>query len=146
MKDADRVVFVDRRNLPEGSDEHRPNWKVRPDIQADFRELPFSNNTFDLICFDPPHRVTDDGMELLSGPMERHYGALRAESWQSGLVDGFTELWRVLRDGGVLTLKWNDGDRSHEKVLDLLPETPLYGTNGTKGGSSRWWVFHKRRE
>jgi SAM-dependent methyltransferase len=146
-KDADRVVFVDRRAVPEGSIEQQANWSVAPDIQADFRELPFAGETFDLICFDPPHRVTDGGMETLSGIIETKYGALRAESWQSDLRAGFLELWRVLRPGGVLTMKWNDATRNNGSVLELLPETPLYGTNTEKTDTdTKWWVFHKGRD
>jgi len=146
MKDSDRVVFVDRRSVPAGEIEQQPNWSVQPNIQADYRSLPFADNTFDLICFDPPHRVSDGGMETISGIIETKYGALHAESWQADLRDGFTELYRTLREGGVLTMKWNDAMRDDESVLNQLPETPLYGTNTAKQNTdTSWWVFHKRR-
>jgi len=143
-KDADRVVFMDRRAVETGTIEQQPNWEVAPDIVADFRELPFKGDSFDLVCFDPPHRITDGGMESISGIIETKYGALRAESWQSDLLTAFNELWRVLKPGGVLTLKWNDATRENGEVLDQLPETPLYGTNTNKKESeTSWWVFHK---
>jgi len=143
MKDAERVVFADRRAVPEGDLELQPGWSVAPDVRADFRELPFQSDTFDLVCFDPPHRVTDGGMETLSGVIETKYGALRAETWQADIVAGFRELWRVLRPGGILTLKWNDATRGNGEVLDMLPETPLYGTNSAKVDTeTKWWVFH----
>ena len=145
MKDAQRVVFMDRRAVPPGSIEQQKNWSVTPDVQADFRELPFKSETFDLICFDPPHRVTDGGMETSSGIIEQKYGALSAQTWQSDITDGFEELWRVLRPGGVLTLKWNDATKRSNNVLEQLPETPLYGTNSDKGQTeTNWWVFHKQ--
>ena len=144
MKDAERVVFMDRRAVPKGELELQPNWTVAPDVQADFRNLPFQCKTFDLVVFDPPHRVTDGGMEAISGVIETKYGALRAETWQSDIVTGFKELWRVLRDGGVLTMKWNDATQENGEVLELLPQTPLYGTNTEKKGTeTQWWVFHK---
>ena len=147
MKDADRVVFVDRRAVPKGTIEQQKNWSVRPNVQADFRELPFADETFDLIAFDPPHRITDGGMDTISGVIETKYGALRAETWQSDLQDGFAELWRVLRPGGVLTLKWNDATKDADTVLELLPETPLYGSNSAKVGTeTNWWTFHKGRD
>lgn len=145
LKDADRVVFIDRRSVPPGSIEQQKNWEVSPDVQADFRELPFRCDTFDLVCFDPPHRVTDGGMETLSGVIETKYGALQAETWQSDLVNGFQEIWRVLRPGGILTMKWNDVTCGNGNVLELVPETPLYGTNTEKKGTeTQWWVFHKK--
>ena len=143
-KDSDKVVFADRRALPKGEIKQQPNWSVSPDVQADYRNLPFKSETFDLVCFDPPHRVTDGGMEQISGIIEKKYGALQAETWQSDLQDAFGELWRVLKDGGVLTMKWNDTNERNTDVLDLLPETPLYGTNSKKVSTeTQWWVFHK---
>ena len=146
QKDADRVVFADRRTVPKGELDQQPNWSVVPDVQADYRELPFKSETFDLVCFDPPHRVSDGGMETISGVIETKYGALHAETWQADLRDAFDELWRVLRVGGVLTMKWNDAMRESGNVLEQLPETPLYGTNTAKRDTNtKWWVFHKPR-
>ena len=145
-KDADRVVFADRRAAPEGTIKEQPSWSVAPDVQADYRELPFKSESFDLVCFDPPHRVSDGGMETISGIIETKYGALHAETWQADLRDAFEELWRVLRPGGTLTMKWNDAMRESGNVLEQLPETPLYGTNTAKAGTeTKWWVFHKPR-
>jgi SAM-dependent methyltransferase len=144
-EDADRVVFADRRALS-GLD-LQPGWECRPDVRADGRRLPFADKSFDLVCFDPPHRITDKGMETLSGVVEKKYGALRAESWQSDLRRAFGECWRVLRRGGTLTVKWAAVHADHDEVLDLAPAAPLYGAATDKGDSdSRWWVFHRPRQ
>lgn len=145
MKDADRVVYADRRVIDEL--ELQPGWECRPTVRCDFRELPFADATFDLVCFDPPHRINDDGMEHLTGVVLKKYGALRAETWQSDLRAAFDELWRVLRPGGTLTFKWADETKPHDAVLDQLDRTPLYGvTTEKKRAVVKWWVFHKRRE
>lgn len=34
--------------------------EISPDIQADFRNMPFEDNTFDLVVFDPPHLIRKD--------------------------------------------------------------------------------------
>lgn len=144
MKDSDRVVYADRRAIEPGEIEEQPGWSCLPDVLADTRELPFTSDTFDLVCFDPPHRVTDGGMAQLSGIIETKYGALRAETWQSDLRQSFTELWRVLRPGGTLTFKWADTHKSQSEVLAQLPETPLYGVATEKERAEvRWHVFHK---
>ena len=146
-KDADGVVFADRRAEPEATIEQQPSWSVTPDVQADYRDLPFKSESFDLVCFDPPHRVSDGGMETISGIIETKYGALHAETWQADLRAAFDELWRVLRPGGTLTMKWNDAMRESGNVLDQLSETPLYGTNTAKVSTeTKWWVFHKERK
>ena len=30
---------------------------INPDIVADFRNIPFADNSFDLVVFDPPHLI-----------------------------------------------------------------------------------------
>lgn len=147
MKDDEHVVYSDLRHLPEGSNEHRTNWSVEPDVLADTRELPFKDSTFDLVCFDPPHRVNDGGMTQLTGILLQKYGALRAETWQLDLRESFAELWRVLRPGGTLTFKWADETKDHSEVFGQIEQTPLYGVTTTKHSNvtSRWWVFYKER-
>lgn len=144
MKDADRAVYTDRRHVPPGELERQPEWSVEPDVLADTRQLPFRSGAFDLIAFDPPHRITDGGMAQLSGIIETKYGALRAESWQADLQASFAELWRTLRPGGTLTFKWADTHKGHSEVLGQLKQTPLYGvTTGKDRAVVKWWVFHK---
>ena len=146
MKDADRVVYADRRKVPPGELEEQPGWSCLPDVLADTRELPFKSAVFDLIAYDPPHRVNGEGMKTISGVIETKYGALHAERWQSDLRESFLELWRVLRPGGTLTFKWADVDKSHEQVKKQIPERPLYGvTTEKKRAEVTWWVFHKNR-
>ena len=34
--------------------------EIKPDIVADFRDMPFADATFDLVVFDPPHLIRGD--------------------------------------------------------------------------------------
>lgn len=139
-KQSDHVVFADRRTVEEL--EHQPGWSCTPDVKCDVRNLPFKADTFDLVAFDPPHRVTGDGMSRLSGVIEQKYGALRAETWQADLSQAFEEIRRVLRPGGTLTFKWSDVSKSHDDVLAVVDWTPLYGvTTEKKRAVTKWWVF-----
>ena len=57
-----RVVFVDKRAelhvLTDVSSRGGSRTLViDPDIQADFTALPFQDESFALVCFDPPHLV-----------------------------------------------------------------------------------------
>lgn len=141
-KDNDRTVYVDRRVVE--SLNHQPGWSCQPDVQADIRDLPFADQSFCLIAYDPPHRVTDGGMEQISGVVEQKYGALRSDTWRRDLRESFDELWRVLRPGGTLTFKWADVHKSHDKVIEQLGQYPLYGvTTEKKRALTKWWVFQK---
>lgn len=40
------VVFMDNRK-----------FTVKPDVVADFRNIPFKDDTFNLVVFDPPHLI-----------------------------------------------------------------------------------------
>jgi len=147
MKECDRAVYADRRQVENGEIEQQPGWSCQPTVLTDTRNLPFKPDTFDLIAYDPPHRITDGGMQELSGVIETKYGALRAETWQSDLRQSFDELWRVLAPGGTLTFKWADTAKSHQQVLDVISQTPLYGvTTEKKRAVVKWWTFHKPRD
>lgn len=59
-KDDDRAVFVDNRSesfRPTGVNFADKDIEVRPDVQADFKDLPFGNDSFPLVVFDPPHMI-----------------------------------------------------------------------------------------
>lgn len=50
------TTYMDKRQYYEELDTgHIIN--VDPDVLADFTEMPFSDNEFDLVVFDPPHMV-----------------------------------------------------------------------------------------
>ena len=141
-EELERAVYADRRRV-EGL-EHQPGWECDPSVLCDTRRLPFTDGSFSLVAYDPPHRVTDGGMRELSGVVEQKYGALRAETWQADLRQSFRELWRVLESGGTLTFKWADVHKSHDQVLEVLTESPLYGVTTEKDRAvTKWWVFNK---
>ena len=93
------VVFCDIRtedtNLCDGRE-----FKVSPDIIADFRNLPFDDEQFNLVVFDPPH-LTKAGD---SSWLKIKYGKLDENTWERDLSSGFSEAFRVLRRGGTLIL------------------------------------------
>jgi len=148
-KDRDDTLYVDRREEPpgfttDGYDGHYESYSVNPDEAQDFRDLPYDDESFNLVVFDPPHVIKDGGMESLAGAVQRKYGALEAETWQEDLRAGFEELWRVLRPGGTLAFKFADNAVDFESVLSLAPVEPRFGTTTKKGtNETRWFVFYK---
>ena len=103
------VLFVDNRRLDTQAIWKSGNGKavryctVDPDVLADFRHLPFPDESFWHIVFDPPHlySVGDNAW------MAKKYGKL-PKDWKPLIHDGFHECWRVLKANGTLIFKWNE--------------------------------------
>lgn len=76
---------------------------IAPDIVADFTALPFPDDQFALVVFDPPHLIRNGK----KGWLAKKYGKLGAD-WREDLRKGFAECFRVLKSEGVLVFKWNE--------------------------------------
>lgn len=93
---TDRRTEVWDREYPSG----RKTYRIEPDIEADFTDLPFPDNTFELVVMDPPH--IEQGAN--TGCIVRQYGMLTGE-WREMLRRGFAECFRVLRPEGTLIIQ-----------------------------------------
>ena len=101
------VLFVDKRSevvTAKDRDKIR-TIEIKPDIIADFTHLPFEDNSFYMVVFDPPHLKTLGETSW----MAKKYGKL-PKDWQSLIHDGFTECMRVLKPYGTLVFKWNESE------------------------------------
>ena len=148
-KQHPNTIYIDIRTENKGYCPERPNFNIKPDIIADFRNLPFPDKKFKLIMWDPPHFIHKDGMKKLGGfRLIKKYGALHAETWRDDLRKGFNELWRVLDDDGVLIFKFHDQHIQHKEVLSLFHTKPLFGTTTKqkKGYTCKWFTFIKLKE
>ena len=70
-------------------------------IVADFRDMPFDDETFNLVVFDPPHLLWAGQKSF----MRAQYGQLDLLTWRLDLQQGFEECFRVLKTGGTLIFK-----------------------------------------
>lgn len=134
------ATYMDKRVAPPGSCDVRPNWSCEPDVLGDFRAMPFEDESFQLVVFDPPHltRESESG-----GYIRLKFGALPRSREQEDLRQGFAECWRVLRPGGTLVFKWAD---KLERVKPHFPAEPIVGTRSPRGGQTRWFIFYKPQD
>lgn len=111
---------------------------IAPDTMLDFRNLPYPDETFKLIAFDPPHLVQAGPRSWLAAK----YGKL-SDNWRDDLSRGFAECFRVLASDGVLVFKWNETQVKLTEVLALTPHQPLFGNTSGKKAGTHWLVFMK---
>lgn len=142
-REDDRCVFGDIR-----SERHTLKDKsstggsreliIEPDQLMDFRALPFPDDQFHLVIFDPPHLIRNGK----NGWLAKKYGKL-GEDWRLDLRAGFAECFRVLRPFGTLIFKWNEEEVKVSELLALTPHRPLLGNRCGKTAKSHWIVFMK---
>lgn len=138
-----RALFVDRRreshSLPDiSSTGGFRELVVAPDLQCDFTALPFPDESFALVVFDPPHYRRNGA----SGWLGLKYGTLQGD-WQDSLRDGFAECFRVLKPHGTLIFKWCADEIPTSRILALTPEQPLFGHKSGKQQKTHWIAFLK---
>lgn len=112
--------------------------RIEPDVVLDFRDLPFADETFVHVVFDPPHLINAGARSWLAAK----YGRLGAD-WRADLKQGFAECWRVLAPGGTLVFKWSEVQIKLHEVLCLVPQEPHYGHRSGRRGLTHWQVFIK---
>jgi SAM-dependent methyltransferase len=131
------VEFCDNRTLHTTLCDGR-SLDIEPDTIADFTSLPFEDNSFWHIVFDPPHLITLGADSW----MAKKYGRLD-ENWEKVIHDGFAECMRVLKPNGTLIFKWNETDIPVSKVIKAIDYKPLYGHKSGKQQKTHWFAFIK---
>lgn len=133
-KTNENVLFCDKREIKTNLCDGR-KFEVNPDMICDFTNLPFENETFYHIVFDPPH-LKNIGANSY---MAIKYGKLN-EDWETVIKQGFNECMRVLKPYGTLVFKWNEGQIKLKEILNVIDYQPLYGNRRAK---THWLVFVK---
>jgi ubiquinone/menaquinone biosynthesis C-methylase UbiE len=131
-----RALFLDKRREVT-TDPRGAEIVVNPDMVANFTALPFDDNSFSLVVFDPPH--TFNGTD---SAMAKKYGTL-APGWREEITRGFAECFRVLKPSGTLVFKWNEHRVPVSTVLAMTPEKPLFGHRSGAAARTHWLVFMK---
>lgn len=142
-REDDRAVFGDiRRETHTLADKSSTGGSrelvIDPDALIDFRDLPFEDERFHLVVFDPPHLVGNGK----TGWLAKKYGKLGA-NWRDDIRAGFAECFRVLKPNGTLIFKWNEHEVRVSQLLALTAAKPLFGNRCGKTAKSHWIVFMK---
>ena len=144
-KQDDRALFGDQRSetltvtdRSHGNKSGTRTLRIEPDTLHDFRDMPYPDNTFHLVAFDPPHLVQAGDRSWLKAK----YGRL-GQDWRDDIRAGFSECFRVLRPCGTLIFKWNETQVKLSEVLALTDQKPLFGNTSGKRAGTHFIVFMK---
>lgn len=113
--------------------------EIKPDVIFSFTCLPFVDNYFKVVVFDPPH-LKNVGKKSW---MYLKYGGL-SNCWKSDLTSAFNECFRVLDTDGMLIFKWNETQIKTSDILKLTNEKPLMGHLSGKRSNTHWVTFMKK--
>ena len=134
------AVFCDKRN-----EVIHGEWKssqrtivVNPDIVCDFTNLPFEDESFYMVVFDPPHLKNCGETSWLYAK----YGRLE-ENWEKMICDGFWECMRVLKPNGTLVFKWSEVEIPVGRIIKAIEKEPLFGHRSGKKMNTHWMCFMK---
>ena len=133
-KEHENALYMDNRLLKTTLCDGR-KLIVAPDLIGDFKNIPFDDETFYLVIFDPPHLLNAGETSFLKAK----YGTL-GPNWKDDIKQGLAECWRVLKENGTLIFKWNEEQVLFSDVKKLLPIEPVIGQ---RRGKTIWLVFFK---
>lgn len=133
-KNNENVVFMDNRQESCTLQDGR-KLEVNPDVIGDFTNMPFDDETFYLVVFDPPHLLRAGKNSWLA----KKYGILK-DGWQDEIRKGFNECMRVLKKNGTLVFKWSEQQVTVSDILKAINIKPLFGT---RRGKTIFLVFMK---
>ena len=149
------TIYMDIREFEDTLCDGR-HLSVKPDVIGDFRNIPFNDETFNMVVFDPPHlikagdnswlvkkysaiqsNVRSKGVHLCA--ILKKYGKL-SNAWPQDIKQGFDECMRVLKPNGTLIFKWNEEQIKLKEILNCINYKPLFGNKRSK---THWLVFMK---
>lgn len=131
------VLFADNRELETTLCDGR-KLVVKPDEIMDFRNMPYPDDSFKLVVFDPPHLLHAGEKSWLA----QKYGVLPKE-WKPYIKQGINECMRVLEPYGILIFKWNEEQIKVSEILKSIDYKPLFGDKRSK---THWMCFMKMDE
>ena len=134
-----RVLFGDIRKKETHLLTNGQTIHIEPDEVMDFRAIPYPDESFQCVVFDPPHMLNLSEKSW----MRKKYGVLDKETWREDITQGFAECFRVLKTDGTLIFKWNEVSIPLKEILKLTPHKPVLGHPSGKRMGTHWVLFLK---
>ena len=134
-KNDQRALFIDRRSETiYAKDKNNPGGvrkiDVKPDMIADFRALPFEDNSFPLVVFDPPHIMENRCGH--NSRMAQVYGTLSKTPGATTWLPDSKSVSGILKPSGTLVFKWAETNIGVSEVVLLAGHAPLFGNKMPK--------------
>lgn len=144
QKNEPHTLYCDERRVHYESDygtnkSHRV-IDVQPDMEIDFTNMPFADNSFSLVIIDPPHLV---GLNDSAWLKKQYCGYATKEEALEQVGKAVRECMRVLKPNGVLVFKWSELRISTREVIDAIGAEPLFGHRSGKKMNTHWMCFMK---
>ena len=142
--------------------------EVKPTIFCDNTRTPFRDKVFDTIFYDPPHFYNDKGSYYVYpdaesfqkkwkgyGRIPRYYGGDKYKTkaqLMRHIIEAGREFYRILKDDGLLWLKWNESHIPLATILHLLEDwnelLRIYvkAPTQTAGKHQTYWVCLEKKK
>ena len=138
-KQDSRVLFGDIREKESHLLCNGQTIHIQPDEVMDFRSIPYPDESFQCVVFDPPHRLNlSNGSDFI-----KKYGSLNKETWQEDISKGFGECFRVLKTDGILIFKWSEVSIPTKEVMALTEYRAVLGHPSGKRMGTHWLLYIK---
>lgn len=152
-KFSDKVIFCDKET----------NLKIKPDVVYKWNELPFKDNSFHCIIFDPPFyaRPASKWFKVQHcDPLESNRDKELGTHWwgetypnHGSMIREFIKAQREFaRVSPRLCFKWCDADLPIDRILTVFTDWQIQfkqsiipTSRGKKYGSRTWWVKMVRK-
>ena len=138
-KKDSRVLFGDIRKKETHLLTNGQTIHIEPDEVMDFRSIPYPDESFQCVVFDPPHMLNLSEKSW----MRKKYGVLDKDTWREDISKGFSECFRVLKPNGTLIFKWNEVSIPLKEILSLTDQKPVLGHPSGKRMGTHWVLFLK---
>jgi tRNA G10 N-methylase Trm11 len=157
-KYSENIVYLDRQR----------ELYIKPTIFADSQQLPFKDKSFDIILFDPPHQwASGEKIPVYGAPYRKkilltmgtkghtYYGVEQYKNKRQlirYIYQSQKEFKRVLKDDGVLMLKWCEVEIPLDRLLQVfadwreLMRIPVKSQFQTMGEKQTYWVMMEKRK